>query len=412
MAKESIVASIDVGTTKVCTILAKGSDVDNLQIIGMGVAPARGMRKGMVVNMDETMDSIRASVEKAERNCGVRLVSAFVGIAGSHINCQNNRGIVAITRSDHLVVAEDVSRVLDSAATISMPGNREVLHVIPRSYILDGQDGIRNPVGMYGYRLEAEVHIITAAVTSIQNLTKCVNGIGVEIEDLVSQPLASGEAVVLEEERDMGVVLMDMGGGTCDVSIFIDGSIYHTAILPVGGNNLTNDIAIGLRTPFATAEEIKIKHGHALYDAGGGEEGIQVAGFGGDGSYAVPRSRLNEIIRARMEEVFDMVQLETKRSGYDAMLPAGLVIAGGTANLKGMEDLGREALGLPVRVGVPRRLPGLMEGVNDPAYATGIGLLLWGMKHGGYGSRVRSNGHHLRSVGYGLLGWLKELFPS
>ncbi len=337
MGKERAFAAIDVGTTKVCTIVGRVNERKEANIIGVGVVPARGLRKGNVVNIDEATETIRASVEKAERSSGYKIASAKVGITGSHINSVNNRGIVAIAASDHQVSHNDVLRALESARAVNIPSNKEVLHVIPRTYILDGQDGVRNPVGMYGRRLDVETHIIAGATTAVQNLVKCVERVNIKVEDLILEPLASSEAVLTDEEKEMGVVLADIGGGTTDVAIFIEGSVYHTAVLPVGGYQLTNDLAIGLRTPFATAEDIKIRWGSALTEEIDPEETVEVGNFTDDNTRSVLRRHLCQIVRARTEEILEMIFMEIKRSGYDSILPAGLVLTGGTANLRGLE---------------------------------------------------------------------------
>ena len=412
MARDNHFASIDIGTTKVCTIVGNVGEAGDVQILGVGVSPSRGLRKGIVVNIDETTESIRESVNKAEQSSGTKIISAYVGISGGHISSINNRGVVSIARTDRLISDEDIVRVLEAARSINIPSNREIIHVIPRSYVIDGQEGVKNPIGMHGFRLDAETHIITGAITSIQNLVKCVNNAGIEVDDLVLQPLASSEAVITDEEREIGVVLADIGGGTTDVAIFIDGSIWHTAVLPVGGYHLTNDIAIGLRTPFATAEEIKAKYGHAIPDTVSSSENIQIVCFGSEGTRAVPRKSLSEIIRARTEEVLEMILLEIKRSGLDAMIPAGLVMTGGTSNLQGIEVLASEVLQLPVRVGKPRGLHGLVDTVNNPAYATSVGLLLWGLKHGGMQRRTRKNGHSIGSFLKRFVFWMRELIPQ
>jgi cell division protein FtsA len=377
---DNIIVGIDLGTTKVCTIIGQTSGGLMPRIVGVGVVPSRGMRKGMIVNVHEATEAIARSVDKAERTAGVQVERAYVSMSGDHVSGVNSRGVVAISRGERGVVVSDIERVLDSAQAIAIPHNQEVLHVIPRNYSMDGQDGIREPLGMHGFRLEAEAHIITGASSAIQNLTKCVEALNIDIDGLVLNPLASGETVLTETEREMGVVLADIGGGTTDIGIFIEGSVWHTVILPMGGHHLTNDIAVGLRAPYATAEEIKKKHGHARPSSILQEEVLEVAAFGEQTRQQVPRRFLAEIIEARTEEIFELILKEVKRSGYDGLLPAGLVICGGTANLSGIQELGREVLDMPVRVGAPRGLRGLVDVLNDPAYATGVGLLLWGLR--------------------------------
>lgn len=377
---ENIIVGIDVGTTKVCTVIGQTSDGLTPRIVGVGVVPSRGMRKGMIVNVHEATEAIARSVDKAERTAGIQVERAYVSISGDHITAVNSRGVVAISRGERGVVPSDIERALDAAQAIAIPHNQEVLHVIPRSYSIDGQDGIREPMGMHGFRLELEAHIITGASTAVQNLTKCIEALDIEIEELVLNPLASGEAVLTETEREMGVVLADIGGGTTDIGIFIEGSVWHTVILPVGGHHLTNDIAVGLRAPYATAEEIKKKYGHARPGSIVPEEMLDVAAFGEQARQQVSRKFLAEIIEARTEEIFGLILKEVKRSGYDGLLPAGLVLCGGTADLSGIHELGQEILDMPVRVGAPRGLRGLVDVLNDPAYATSVGLLLWGLR--------------------------------
>lgn len=412
MAREQVIAAIDVGTTKICTLVGDFGKEGDPQIIGVGIAPSKGLRKGVVVNIDEAVESIRESVERAERSSGFKIVSAHVGIAGSHISSLNNRGVIAIGHTDRIISDEDVSRAIESAKTINIPSNREIIHVIPRSYIVDGQEGVKNPIGMHGFRLDVETHIVTGAVTSIQNLTKCVQRVGVEVDDLVLEPIASSEGVLTEEEKEMGIIIADIGGGTTDIAIFIDGSIWHTSVIPVGGYHLTNDIAIGLRTPFATAEEIKSKYGHAIASSIGPDDKIEIPSFGSQSSRTVYRRQLAEIIEGRVEELLEIILTEVKRSGYDGLLPAGLVLTGGSANLRGIDTLAANVLQLPVRVGVPKGVDGLAEAVANPAYATSVGLLVWGLKHGGGKSGVGIEQQGVKDIYRRFIGWLKELLPA
>jgi cell division protein FtsA len=377
---ENTIVGIDVGTTKICTLIGQMSDGLVPRIIGVGVVPSRGVSKGMIVNVHEATEAIARSVDKAEQTAGIRVEQAYVSISGDHLTSVNSRGVVAISRGERGVVVSDIERALDAAQAIAIPHNQEVLHVIPRNYSVDGQVGIFEPLGMHGFRLEVEAHIITGARSAIQNLTKCIQALDIEVEELVLGPLASGEAVLTETEREMGVVLADIGGGTTDIGIFIEKSVWHTVILPLGGHHLTNDIAVGLRAPYATAEEIKKKYGHARPDSIVHDEMLDIAAFGEQARQQVPRKFLTEIIEARTEEIFELILQEVKRSGYDGLLPAGLVVCGGTADLSGIQELGQQVLGLPVRVGAPRGLRGLVDALNDPAYATSVGLLLWGLR--------------------------------
>ncbi|KPL16931.1 MAG: cell division protein FtsA [Anaerolineae bacterium SM23_84] len=379
---ERTIVGIDVGTTKVCTLIGEIDDADNLCIVGVGVSPSHGLSKGVVVNVDEASKSIADSIEKAERVSGYTIESCYVGLAGKHISSTNSRGVVAVGRGERRITEEDAERALEAAQAIAVPHNREIVHVIPRSYTLDGVAGVRDPVGMVGFRLEVEAHIVTGAVASIRNLVQCIENADVEVNDLILQPLASGQAVLTPEERQTGVVLVDAGGGTTDVAIFVDGSIWHSVVLPVGGNNLTNDLSVGLRTPFATAEELKIKYGHVLPELVDPDDMVEVRAFGEGESQSVSRRQMAEVLEARAEEMFAMIVNEMKRSGYEGLLPAGLVLTGGTAELQGFKELGREMLQLPVRVGRVGNISGLLDAVSSPAYATAVGLLLWGLRHG------------------------------
>jgi cell division protein FtsA len=376
------IVSIDVGTTKICTVVGELQETDLLRIIGVGVSPSRGLRKGVVVNVHEATEAIAASVRKAERISGYDITSAFVGVGGGHISAINSRGVVGISRGARGITESDIERALDAARAIAIPHNREIIHTIPRGYVVDGQEGVKDPIGMQGIRLEVEAHIVTGASTSVSNLVKCVHEAGVEIDDLILQPLASGEAVLTQSERDMGVVLADIGGGTTDIGIFIEGSIWHSIILGTGGEHVTRDVAVGLRTPFNTAEELKVKYGHAVPSSLTTDELIEVTSFGDGAREAISRLRLAEVIEARAEEILTLILREVKRSGYDGLLAAGLVLCGGTAELAGFQQLGQQVLQLPVRLGTPHDLQGLTDVLESPAYATSVGLLLWGMRHG------------------------------
>jgi cell division protein FtsA len=375
------IVGIDVGTTKICTLVGEAYDDGQLRIIGVGVTPSRGLRKGVVVNVHEATEAITASVHKAERISGYEIDNAYVGVGGGHISAINSRGVVGISRGERGISQFDIDRALDAARAIAIPHNREIIHTIPRGYVVDGQEGVKDPVGMQGIRLEVEAHIVTGASTSVSNLVKCVREAGVEIDDLILQPLASGEAVLREPEREMGVVLADIGGGTTDIGIFIEGSIWHTVVLGTGGEHLTRDVAVGLRTPFNTAEELKIKYGHAIPNSLTTDELIEVTSFGNGARQEVSRLRLAEVIEARAEEILALILREVKRSGYDGLLAAGLVVCGGSADLAGLKELAEQVLRLPVRVGTPHDLQGLTDVLESPAYATAVGLLLWGARH-------------------------------
>jgi len=403
MKKRNVVASIDVGTTKICTILADVSDGDSPRVVGVGISPSRGLHKGLVVNINEARESIRDSVRKAEQASNYKVESAYVGVTGRHVSSMNNRGVVAITRNDRVVRPDDLKRVLSTAQSVKTASDRRLLHVIPRSYAVDGQPGVKNPVGMHGFRLDVETHVITAAVTSIQNLVKCIRSIGIDVEDLILEPLASSEAVLTADEKQVGVILADIGGGTTDVAVFRDGSIWHTSILPVAGYQLTRDIAIGLGLPFDIAEEMKKKYGSVMPVYEGKTDTAPAISQDGHG---VSYQDLCDIVRARVEEVLKLILLEMPSSEYEALVPAGLVLTGGSSNLSGIAALGRDILRLPVRVGTPTDVYGIADVLRDPAYATSVGLLLWGTKNEGkrswksgiFGGTVRRLASQLRNL--------------
>jgi len=380
MKNPSILTSIDVGTTKVCTIIAELYDGGAVQVAGVGVSSSKGLHKGLVVNMNEARGSIRESVKKAEETSGYKVESAYVGVTGRHVNSTNNRGVVAITRNDRLVRPEDLKRVLSCAQNVKVPSDRKLLHVISRGYAVDGQMGVKNPVGMHGFRLDVETHVITAGVTSVQNLIRCIRSIGIDIDDLVLEPLASSEAILTDDEKQVGVVMADIGGGTTDVAIFKDGSIYHTSILPVAGYQVTRDVAIGLGLPFDVAEEMKKKYGSVMPACDSKAGNAKPKSENGHG---ISHKDLCDIIKARIEEVIRLILLEFPRNEHAALTPAGLVLTGGSSNLAGIDMLGREIMRLPVRVGVPTEMYGITDTLCDPAYATSVGLLLWGVKNRG-----------------------------
>ncbi|MCS6840716.1 MAG: cell division protein FtsA [Roseiflexus sp.] len=381
MAHRTIVG-IDVGTTKVCTIVGQVYDTGRVNVLGVGLTPSKGLDKGVVVNIDDAVNAITTSIEKAERLSGYRISAAFVGIAGRHIQSLNSRGVVAVARSDHEITRHDVARAVEAAQAVAIPTQREVIHVIPRAYVVDGNEGIRDPIGMSGFRLEVETHIITGEVMAIQNLIKSVQKTGVEIDDLVLQPLAAGEAVLSADDKDRGVVLVDIGGGTTDIAVFAQGGIWHTSVIPVGGNHFTNDIVIVQQTPHNTAEYLKLKYGAAIADETADPDVIEVEGFAPGERQRISRYVLNQVLQARAEELTELIYHEIRRSGYEGLLPAGIVLTGGAAQLPRLDELMRDMLGMPVRIGTPADLTGLADTLNSPAYATAIGLLRWGMRHG------------------------------
>lgn len=409
--KKGILAAIDVGTTKVCTTIAEVENGKILRIVGVGITPSSGMHKGLVVGIDDAKQSIRESVKKAEYAAGRRIESAYIGVTGRHVSSLNRRGAVTIARHDRMVRFNDLQRVLQSARTFHIPSGQRLLHIIPRSYAVDGSAGVRDPVGMHGYKLDVETHIITAAAASMKNIAKCIQGLGIGIEELVLEPLASSEAVLTEEEKQKGVILADIGGGTTDVAVFRDGSIWHTAIISVAGYQLTRDIAVGLGLPFNVAEELKKNHGGVLPIEGQLETAKRVPGDGSSVSY----QELRRILRARVEEVLGLILLELPQSKYEALVPSGLVLTGGSSNLAGIDVLGRQILRLPVRVGVPVKTPGISDTLHDPAYATNVGLLLWGakqqiapeLKSRSFNENLRRLVAQLRSLSY-----LARRFPA
>jgi len=370
------IAAIDVGTTKVCTIMGTLDSSSGLRVLGVGIAPSHGIEKALVANVTQAKESIRQSIKKAEMMAGYRLDSAYVGVTGKHISSMNNKGTIAITKNDQLVRGDDLRRVLDVALNIKAPVDRKMLHVIPRSYTLDGHE-VKNPVGMHGYELNVEAHVITAAVASVQNLTKCISGIGVEIDDLVLEPLASAEAVLSEEEKQAGVLIADIGGGTTDIAVMREGSIYHTSVLPVAGHQVTRDIAAGLGLSFELAEEMKKKYGSLVPSSE--EEGDKIVGENG---HSVSYRDLCDIMRARIEELMRLVVLELPRTDYARLIPSGIVITGGGANVPGIVEMTQSITRLPVRIGIPPVLNGVSNALlNDPAYSTSVGLVLWKMKN-------------------------------
>ena len=376
MAKRRIISAIDVGTTKVCTLIAEVGDNGQMRVAGVGNVPSKGMHKGMVVNINEAKETIRDSIKRAEQSSGYKVESAYIGVTGRSVTGQNNKGVVAVTRNDRLVRPDDLRRVLQNAQSVKIGADQKILHMIPRHYGLDGQDGVQNPVGMHGFQLDTETHVITAAAASVQNLVKCIRGVGVDVEDLVFEALASSEACLTEDDKMAGTILADIGGGTTDISIFKDGSIWHTAVVPVAGYQMTRDIAIGLGLPFEVAEEMKKKYGTALPVYEGKEDNDSIAQNGHNISY----QGLCDIIRARMEELLRLIVMELPQGEYASLVPGGLVLTGGSSNLAGIDALGREVLKMPVRVGAPLNVYGISDQLSDPAYATAVGLLLWGMK--------------------------------
>ncbi len=408
------IVGIDVGTSKICTIVGQAGDSRRLQILGVGMVPSRGIDKGVVVNIDEAATAIEASIEKAERASGFRVTRAFVGLAGRHISSLNSRGVVAVQQPEEGITRNDLKRAVEAAQVVAGPMQREIIHVIPRSYVIDGNDGIRDPIGMSGVRLEVETHIVTAEPMAVQNLIRSVERAGVQIEDLVLQPLAAAEAVLSDDDRERGVMLIDIGGATTDVAIFAQGGVWHTGVIPVGGQHFTNDIVYVLHTPQHTAEYLKLRYGSAIAGnppaAGDHTDLIDTDTLTIGEKQQVSIHLLKQVLQARAEEVIELIIGEARRSGYEGMLPAGIVLTGGGAQLNQFDDLLREMLQLPVRIGVPDGLSGLTDSLDSPAYATAVGLLRWGMRHGGRPPE-QSPPHDDISVYERFRRWLRELLP-
>ncbi len=409
---EEIVVGIDVGTTKVCTLVARLEDENRFRILGVGIEPSDGIRKGVIVDLAAASKAITRSVDKAEHTSGLEIGSALVSLAGAHVSSVNSRGVVGV--SGQIIDEMDIARALDAAQAVAIPHNREIIHVIQRGFVVDGQDGIRSPIGMHGFRLEVEAHVITAAAATVENLRQCVASAGVEVSQFVLNPLASAEVVLSDTERQMGSVVCDIGGGTTDLAIYVDGDVWHTMVLAVGGNHITADIAHGLHLPISQAEEIKKAHGHAMRAEVGTEEFFSVRPFGEEKHVEINRHDLAHIIEARVEEIFQLAMQEIKRSGYDGLLPAGMVLTGGSSSLPGIRQLASRVLGMPVRTAQPEKLEGLTDRLHSPAFSTSVGLLHWAMAMhemavmpGTYNRRLKGE-----SVNWDAIRtWLKRLLP-
>jgi cell division protein FtsA len=405
--KENIVVGLDIGTTKICAIVGEVSD-EGIDIIGIGSAPSTGLRKGVVINIASTVEAIRRAVKEAELMAGCEISNVYTGIAGGHIRGFNSHGIVAVKDSE--ITSTDINRVIDAAKAVAIPMDREVIHILPQEFVIDDQDGIKEPLGMSGVRLEAKVHIVTAAVTSAQNIIKCANRTGLNVSAIVLQQLASAEAVLTDDEKDLGVCLIDIGGGTTDIAIFADGAIVHTSVLPIGGNHLTTDIALGIRTPQDEAEQIKQKFGCALVEQVDSHEMIDVPSVGGRKPRALSRQILCEIIEARVEELFQLVREEIRNTAYEDLLASGVVLTGGTSQLPGIQDIAEDVLGLPIRFGTPKKIGGLVDVVRSPAYATGVGLVLYGAKNSARElAQQAPTGIYRRMTGR-MRDWIGEMF--
>jgi cell division protein FtsA len=383
---EEIIVGLDIGTTKICAVVGEVTS-DGIEVVGIGSHPSEGLRKGVVINIEKTVHSIKEAIEEAETMAGCEISSVYAGIAGGHIKGFNSHGVIAL--KDGEVTKKDVERVIEAASAVAIPMDREVIHVLTQEYIVDEQDGITDPLGMAGVRLEAKIHIVTGAVTSAQNIIKCANRAGLDVCDIVLESLASSEAVLSEEERNLGVALVDFGGGTTDMAIFSKGSIKHTSVLPLGGNNLTYDISIGLRTPRIEAEKIKIKYGCGLSSMISKDETIEVPGVGNGKGRVLSRQILGEILEPRVEEIFNLIHNELNRSGYEDMINSGMVITGGSSELPGIPEIAEQVFNCPARIGFPQKITGLFEVVNKPMYATAVGLVVYGAKRAKRGKKFR-----------------------
>lgn len=375
---KNLVVGLDIGTSKIVAIVGEVKPDGMLEVIGMGMHESSGLKKGMVVNIEATEKAIQRALEEAELMADCKITEVHTGIAGSHIRSTNSRGMVKI--KDKEVTQTDIDRVLETASSISLAGDQQILHVLEQAFSIDGQDGIKKPLGMSGMRLDVEVHIVTGAVAAVQNIMKCIHRCGLEVNELILQPLASSRAVLADDEMDLGVCLVDIGGGTTDIAVFTGGSIRHTAVIPIAGDQITNDIAMALRTPTQDAEDIKIRHGCALRQLA--DDGvIEVPGVGERGPRMLSKQTLSEVIEPRVEELYSLVQAELRRSGFDDLLSSGIVITGGSSAMQGMVELGEEIFHLPVRLGIPKYVGGLSDVVKTPRMATGVGLLLYGLEH-------------------------------
>ncbi len=373
-----MVVGLDIGTSKVVAIVGEMNASGDIEVIGLGSHPSRGLKRGVVVNIESTVQSIQRAIEEAELMAGCRIHSVWAGIAGSHIRSLNSHGIVAIR--DREVTTSDVDRVIDAARAVAIPADQKILHVLPQEYVIDDQEGVKEPLGMSGVRLEAKVHLVTCAVNSAQNIEKCIRRCGLEVEDVILEQLASSYAVLTEDEKELGVCLVDIGGGTTDIAIFTEGAIRHTAVIPIAGDQVTNDIAMALRTPTQHAEEIKIKYACALTQLAGADETIKVPSVGDRPSRDLSRQALAEVVEPRYDELFTLIQAELRRSGFEDLVPAGIVLTGGTAKMEGVIELAEEIFHMPVRLGMPQHVKGLTDVVKNPIYSTGVGLLQFGMR--------------------------------
>jgi cell division protein FtsA len=400
---ENLIVGLDIGTTKVCAVVGEYNESDNLEIIGVGMSPSQGLRRGVVINIEATLKSVLAAIEAAEMMSGREVQSVFTGIAGAHIDGINSRGVVAVTGRGREINKDDIDRVIDAAKAIVIPMDREVFHVVPQEFIVDEQGGIKNPIDMIGIRLEAEVHIITGSVTSAQNLVKCVNRAGFRVNDIVLESLASSKAVLTEDEKELGVLLIDLGGGTTDVLVHLEGAPYHTNVIAIGGSQVTSDLSILLKTPIDAAEKIKKEAGCCYLPLVDTDDEVVIPGVGGWPAASIPRKEMCKIIQSRMMETFSMVKDQIEKKGYLKHLGGGVVITGGGSLLQGVAELAQEIFGIPARVGYPLKVGGLVEEYQSPIYSTGVGLVLYGA------ALMEAEGFEPKSGKYKTTGFLKRL---
>jgi len=404
----NLIVGLDIGTSKVVAIVGEIKPDSEIEIIGIGSHPSRGLKKGVVVNIESTVQSMQRAVEEAELMAGCEIQSVYAGIAGSHIRSLNSHGIVAI--KDQEVTHGDLERVIDAARAVAIPADQKILHILPQEFVIDDQDGIREPVGMSGVRLEARVHMVTGAVSAAQNIVKCVRRCGLEVDDLILEQLSSANAVLSDDEKELGVCLVDIGGGTTDIAIFTEGAIRHTAVIPIAGDQVTNDIAVALRTPTQHAEDIKIKYACALTQLASDNETIEVPSIGNRPARRLSRQTLAEVVEPRYEELLMLIQAELRRSGFENLIAGGVVLTGGSSKMEGLIELAEEVFHMPVRLGIPQYVTGLADVVRNPIYATGVGLLLFGRSHHAKGGMELSRGGSVKSVWARMKSWFQGNF--
>ncbi len=403
-----MIVGLDIGTSKVVAIVGKRKMDGTIEVVGVGSHPSKGLKRGVVVNIETTVQAIQRAVEEAELMAGCRIHSVYAGIAGSHIKSLNSHGIVAIR--DREVTQADIDRVIDAAQAVAIPADQKILHILPQEFVIDNQEGIKEPMGMSGVRLEAKVHLVTCAVNAAQNIEKCIRRCGLEVDDIILEQLASSYAILTEDEKELGVCVVDTGGGTTDIAVFTGGAIRHTAVIPIAGDQVTNDIAMALRTPTQNAEEIKIKYACALTQLAGADEMIKVPSVGDRAPRDLSRQALAEVVEPRYEELFTLVQSELRRSGFEDLIPAGIVITGGSATMEGVVELAEEIFHMPVRLACPQAVSGMTEVVNNPIYATGVGLLIYGFRQMDLGRAPVLKGEEAPSLFERMKAWFTDHF--